>query len=65
MAKTWEEVRSTLDFTPEDEAIIEKMKNEIIRKWDPDYTKLTPSQRANLERTENGECVDAKDIKWD
>jgi predicted transcriptional regulator len=22
MAKTWEEVRSTLDFTPEDEAII-------------------------------------------
>jgi hypothetical protein len=58
-------VRSTLDFTPEDEAVIEKMKNEIIRKWDPDYTKLTPSERARLERAEHGEYVDADDIRWD
>lgn len=37
----------------------------IMLSWDPDYTKLTPSERRELEEAENGEFVDAEDIDWD
>lgn len=37
--------------------------------WDPDYTKVTPAERAELERAqreiENGETVSHDAINWD
>lgn len=42
-------------------------KNESdISTWDPDYTKLTPSERKALEEAENDpEVVNMDDIDWD
>jgi hypothetical protein len=51
---------------PEKEQILA---SEIIRRmviaWDPDFTKLTESERADLERAENDEFIDSNDIDWD
>ena len=39
------------------------------REWDPDFTKLTPSERADLEKSERdlreGRTVRMEDIDWD
>lgn len=32
--------------------------------WDPDFTKLTPDERARLESSEDGEYIDSDDIDW-
>jgi hypothetical protein len=37
----------------------------LILAWDPDYTKLTPTERKTLEEAENGEYIDENDIDWD
>ena len=37
----------------------------LVLAWDPDYTKLTPSEREKLEKAETGEYINAKDINWD
>ncbi len=38
---------------------------ELVRAWDPDYTKLTPAEAAELEEAEKSGWVDASDIDWD
>ena len=41
----------------------------LVLAWDPDYTKVTPTERAELERAqreiENGETVSHDAINWD
>ena len=41
----------------------------LVRAWDPDFTKLTPQEAAELEEAERemaaGEFVRHEDIKWD
>ena len=37
----------------------------LVLAWDPDYTKLTPNERINLEKDEKGEYVSVEDIDWD
>lgn len=37
----------------------------IVVAWDPDYTKLTPSERKALEEAENGDYIDEDEIDWD
>ena len=37
----------------------------LVLAWDPDYTKLTESERKALEEAENGEYVDESEIDWD
>jgi hypothetical protein len=66
MSETVERTAEMLDMLPvqEQNLAFEFVKRLVIA-WDPDYTKLTPAERANLERAENGEYVDADDIKWD
>jgi len=36
----------------------------LVLAWDPDYTKLTASERKALEEAEDGEYVDEDDIDW-
>ena len=40
----------------------------IVLAWDPDYTKVTPAERASLERAEqefqNGEFFTEEEIDW-
>jgi hypothetical protein len=40
-----------------------KIKYDLLA-WDPDYTKLTPTERQSLEESENGEYIDEDDIDW-
>ena len=37
----------------------------LVLAWDPDYTKLTPTEQERLKAAENGEYINAKDINWD
>ena len=37
----------------------------LTNKWDPDYTKLTPSEEKNLKEAMNGEFVSSNEIDWD
>jgi len=41
----------------------------LVLAWDPDFTKLTPAERAELEEArkeiENGETVPHEAINWD
>lgn len=40
----------------------------LVLAWDPDFTKLTPNERARLEaaelRMDSGNYVNAEDIDW-
>lgn len=66
MTKTIEQTVSMLEMLPvqEQNFALEFVKR-LVLAWDPDYTKLTPSERKKLEEAENGEYINAKDINWD
>ena len=66
MTKTIEQTVSMLEMLPAQEQnfALEFVKR-LVLAWDPDYTKLTPSERTKLEKAENGEYINAKDINWD
>lgn len=66
MTKTIEQTVSMLEMLPlqEQDFALEFVKR-LVLAWDPDYTKLTPSERKELEDAENGEYINAKDIDWD
>lgn len=66
MTKTIEKTVSMLEMLPAQEQnfALEFVKR-LVLAWDPDYTKLTPSERKKLEEAENGEYINAKDINWD
>ena len=56
-----------LEMLPEND---QNLAFEIIRKlvlaWDPDFTKLTPKERKELEEAENdSEYISHNDIHWD
>lgn len=66
MTKTIEQTVSMLEMLPAQEQnfALEFVKR-LVLAWDPDYTKLTPSERKKLEKAETGEYINAKDINWD
>ena len=37
----------------------------LILAWDPDFTKLTPAEAADLEAAKHDELVSEEDIDWD
>ncbi len=59
-----------MELLPEGEQnfALEFIKKLVIA-WDPDFTKVTPTERAELERAqreiENGETVSHDAINWD
>ena len=58
MTKTIEQTVSMLEMLPAQEQnfALEFVKR-LVLAWDPDYTKLTPSERTKLEKAENGEYI--------
>jgi len=59
-----------LEMLPESELeLVNEFIKRIVLAWDPDYTKLTPSERERLEEAErnieNGEYMDDEEINWD
>ena len=66
MTEMIEQTVSMLEMLPSQEQnfAFEFVKR-LVLAWDPDYTKLTPSEREKLEKAETGEYINAKDINWD
>ena len=42
------------------------IEDKLVLMWDPDFTKVTPKERRELEEAEaDPELVDMNDINWD
>lgn len=55
-----------IDMLPdEDKELAYTFVKKLVLAWDPDFTKLTPQEKMELEEAENGEFIDDKDIDWD
>ena len=53
----------------EDQEFLYSMAKKLIRAWDPDFTKLTPSEAKELKQIitemDNGEYVSENEIDWE
>lgn len=66
MSTQAQQIAAMLDMLPEQERNLAfEMLRRIILAWDPDYTKLTPSEAAGLEEAEVSGYIDADEIDWD
>lgn len=70
MSTTTKQAINLMELLPESEQnfALEFIKKLVIA-WDPDFTKVTPAERAKLEEAqreiENGETISHDAIKWD
>lgn len=66
MTAQTQKIIDMLEMLPESEQnlAIELIKR-IILAWDPDFTKLTPKERKELDEATNGEYIDADEIDWE
>ena len=64
-----ENVKKTIDMLellPETEQnLAYEFIKRLVKAWDPDYTKLTPSEEKNLKEAMNGEFISSNEIDWD
>ena len=56
-------------FVPTDEPLPDELVKKLLLAWDPDFTKVTPEEAAQLEKAERnfskGETVSMDEIDWD
>lgn len=70
MSTVTKEAIDLMEILPESEQnfALEFIKK-LVLAWDPDFTKLTPAERAELEEArkeiENGETISHDAINWD
>lgn len=66
MTKTIEQTVTMLEMLPaQEQDLAMELVKRLVLAWDPDFTRLTPDERARLESAETGEYIDSKDIDWD
>lgn len=66
MTETMKRTMTMLEMLPETEQeLAYELITRLVLAWDPDYNKLTPSERISLEKAEKGEYINAEDIDWD
>jgi hypothetical protein len=59
------EAAALIDMLPEaDQDFAYEFLKKMVRAWDPDYTRVTPDERAAIEAAEQSGFVDADDIDW-
>ena len=65
MSTQAQEIAAMLDMLPEQERnpALEMLKR-IVLAWDPDYTRLTPSEAAELKEAEASGYIDENEIDW-
>jgi hypothetical protein len=60
------QIADMIEMLPEDEQNFAfELVKRLVLAWDPDFTKLTASEKKELEEAENGEYIDEDDIDWD
>lgn len=69
MSNIMTETISLLGMLPEDDInLVNTMVKKLIKAWDPDFTKLTPSEAEELDsilaKMDAGEYVTDDDIDW-
>lgn len=69
MAPLAQQIASMVDMLPEsDQNLAFEVVKKLVLAWDPDFTKLTPAERAELEQAEAemdaGEYVPDSAINW-
>ncbi|MCM1184679.1 MAG: hypothetical protein NC337_15015 [Roseburia sp.] len=69
MTQIVQESVKMLEMLPESEQELAcRLIKRLVLAWDPDFTKLTPEERRQLEdaeqRMDNGEYVRDSDIEW-
>ncbi len=70
MAPLSQQIADMVDMLPEsDQSLAFEMVRKLVLAWDPDFTKLTPTEAARLEaalgEVERGEVVSDDAINWD
>lgn len=70
MSTTTQQAIDLMELLPEkDQNFALEFIKKLVIAWDPDFTKVTPAERAELERAqkeiENGETVSHDVINWD
>lgn len=70
MAPIAQRIADMVDMLPEtDQALAFELVKKLVLAWDPDYTKLTPAEKAELDKAaaemESGEYVADSAINWD
>lgn len=61
------QIAEMLDMLPEqDQSLAYELIKKLVLAWDPDFTKLTPSELKRLEEAEaDPEFISIDDIDWD
>ena len=70
MAPIAQQIADMVDMLPEtDQALAFELVKKLVLAWDPDYTKLTPMEKAALDKAaaemEAGDYVTDSAIDWD
>ena len=66
MAPMSQEIAKMVDMLPEHEqSLAYELVRRLVRAWDPDYTKVTPEERAHIQKAEESGFVSEQDIDWD
>lgn len=70
MSTATKKIADLVEILPEsDQNLALETVKKLVLAWDPDYTKVTPAERAELEEAErefrNGETVSYDAINWD
>lgn len=70
MAPVSQQIADMVDMLPEsDQALAFELVKKLVLAWDPDFTRLTPKEKRELEAAEaavaRGETVSHEDIDWD
>ena len=60
------DIAKMIDMLPESEQLFaQEFVKRLVLAWDPDFTKLTPEERRELEQAEKDEFIEASEIDWD
>lgn len=70
MGNTAQAIASMVDILPEsDQQLAYELVKKLLLAWDPDFTRVTPEEAAQLEEAERsfdkGETVSIDEIDWD
>ena len=67
MSTTVKEAADLMEILPEsDQKLALELVKKLVIAWDPDYTKLTPAERIELDRAvKDGGTISHEAINWD
>ena len=60
------DIAKMIDMLPESEQLFaHEFVKRLVLAWNPDFTKLTPEERRELEEAEKGEFIEESEIDWE